>query len=522
MANEVRIRADVDDRATKKVAAIESRFDKMTKNKGFAAVTQGVGLGVGIGAWGVLGSAIGGATGFMFDSIGAASNLNEQINKSQTIFKGSAAAVQLFGDTSAKAIGISKREALEAAGNFGNMFTAMGLASEESAGMSTNLVTLASDLASFNNIATSDALDKLRAGLTGEAEPLRTMGVLINETAVAAEASALGFRKVNGQFTEGQKVQARYSLILRQTSSAQGDFAKTSGSMANQQRTLNALLEDTQAKLGQKLLPQVEKLQRAFITAEPAVGGLIDAFPFLIDAATKAGNVTGALSQHMLDEQIAAFQAAAVTKAAAQSFEADFRKSERAANRFGDAATGVSARVGQMADAIRLDLAGLNNAVLAGFTALADATENTFTSKQLRDALSGKGSMGKQLQAGLHDARPEVRQAAEKIRKDMEDILSARAIIVKINFDRSGSGRFRAAGGPVSAGQAYVVGEKRPELFVPSQNGTIIPRVPAGVGGSGDTVVHTVINLDGRLLTEIVDKHQRRKLQLSPATAGSA
>jgi len=47
---------------------------------------------------------------------------------------------------------------------------------------------------------------------------------------------------------------------------------------------------------------------------------------------------------------------------------------------------------------------------------------------------------------------------------------------------------FKAKGGPVEKGQPYVVGEKRPELFVPNQNGTIIPdlsRIKAGRGPGG-------------------------------------
>lgn len=39
-------------------------------------------------------------------------------------------------------------------------------------------------------------------------------------------------------------------------------------------------------------------------------------------------------------------------------------------------------------------------------------------------------------------------------------------------------GGLRERGGPVQAGKAYIVGEKRPELFVPNQSGTIVPRVP--------------------------------------------
>jgi phage-related minor tail protein len=37
----------------------------------------------------------------------------------------------------------------------------------------------------------------------------------------------------------------------------------------------------------------------------------------------------------------------------------------------------------------------------------------------------------------------------------------------------------REFGGPVSKGRAYIVGEKRPELFVPNTNGIIVPQVPS-------------------------------------------
>jgi hypothetical protein len=52
----------------------------------------------------------------------------------------------------------------------------------------------------------------------------------------------------------------------------------------------------------------------------------------------------------------------------------------------------------------------------------------------------------------------------------------------------------RASGGPVSAGMPYIVGEKRPELFVPGQNGTIAP----GLGGS----VNVTVNVNGSVLSD--------------------
>ncbi|QKC99174.1 tape measure protein [Mesorhizobium sp. NZP2298] len=50
----------------------------------------------------------------------------------------------------------------------------------------------------------------------------------------------------------------------------------------------------------------------------------------------------------------------------------------------------------------------------------------------------------------------------------------------------------RANGGPVSAGQPYIVGEKRPELFVPNTSGTIVPRVPSITGGGGNAFAPVV------------------------------
>ena len=58
----------------------------------------------------------------------------------------------------------------------------------------------------------------------------------------------------------------------------------------------------------------------------------------------------------------------------------------------------------------------------------------------------------------------------------------------------------RAMGGPVTAGQPYIVGEKRPELFVPNVSGTIIPKVP---GGSTSIKFAPVINAPGADKSEL-------------------
>lgn len=259
------------------------------------------------------------AAGLIVDSVDAAGDLSESINKVNVVFDTSAATIQKWSEGSSTALGQSRQQALEAVGTFGNLFDSMGITSEKTAEMSTSLVELASDLASFNNIDPAIALEKLRAGVVGEVEPLRTLGV--NLTAVAVEAKALqmgivqtdvDMTKLNGatlklekanaaaaealakhgaesvEYREAaqkvaeaeaqienvmkgkkpvldaaQKAQAAYALIFEQTANAQGDFARTSEGAANGQRILTAQMTDLKATLGEGLIPAWTELLMA-------------------------------------------------------------------------------------------------------------------------------------------------------------------------------------------------------------------------------------------------------------------
>lgn len=195
-------------------------------------------------------------------SIDAASNLAEQINKTSVVFRGSEKEILEWGKTTADTFFISNRQALEAAGTFGNMLVPMGFARREAGQMSMTMVELASDMASFNNASPEETLDALRAGLAGETEPLRRFGVRLSaarlETIALEEGiikSESALKKQGGQLTDQQKALATYATILKDTSDQQGDSARTAGSLANQQRRLRARFEDLSAALGEKLLP---------------------------------------------------------------------------------------------------------------------------------------------------------------------------------------------------------------------------------------------------------------------------
>lgn len=210
-------------------------------------------------------------------SVDLASDLGETISKTEVVFGDAAGQVLKFGDTSAKALGMTKNAALGAAATYGNLLRAMGFTADESANMSTELVQLAADLASFNNLDPEEVLTKLRAGLTGEAEPLKTLGVNLNQARIESKALEMGLIKQKEKLDAAAKAQAAYAIIMEDTALAQGDFARTSGGQANQQRILTAQWEDAKTKLGTGLLPLVTlgtTLLNNFLSSAGFTGGL--------------------------------------------------------------------------------------------------------------------------------------------------------------------------------------------------------------------------------------------------------
>lgn len=245
----------------KEVAAAEASFKSLTGTAtqsagGINAMMAG-GVKAALGFAGVTGGImavqkLGDTVG---DAINNASALHETINKSQVVFAGGAGAVEAFGNTAAKSIGMSKQQAVEATATFGNLFEASGMGKSSAQELSTSLVKLAADLASFNNASPTEVLEALRSGMVGEVEPLRRFGVNLLDSNVQMKAQAMGLREVNGVLSDTDRMMARFALIMDQTKTAQGDFARTSDALANSQRILNAQMGDLSARMGGALLP---------------------------------------------------------------------------------------------------------------------------------------------------------------------------------------------------------------------------------------------------------------------------
>ena len=198
--------------------------------------------------------------GMLNEAIQSASSLNEEISKSQTIFGRSSDEIRKWAKGAAESMGLSEVAALEASGTIGNMFTAMGMTGEEAADMSKSMVQLASDLGSFNNTSTDDAIQAIGAALRGESEPIRRYGVLLDDATLKAEAFSQGMYDGTGTLKPATRALAAYSVILKQTTAAQGDFVKTSDGLANSKKILNAQFENASTEIGKALLPAMQAL----------------------------------------------------------------------------------------------------------------------------------------------------------------------------------------------------------------------------------------------------------------------
>lgn len=174
-------------------------------------------------------------------------------------------------------------------GTLYSMTTSMGLSKDASYELSTGLSALAEDMASFYNLSSDEAFTKLRSGLTGEAEPLKAIGILVDEATVKQYAYRSGIAKTGEELTQQQKVLARYAAILGQTANAQGDLARTMDSPANQLRATMNDLKQVSIEFGMALMPIVQ-------TGLPILRDVIaDIKPVAVEVATGVSYLSSAL-----------------------------------------------------------------------------------------------------------------------------------------------------------------------------------------------------------------------------------
>jgi hypothetical protein len=196
-----------------------------------------------------------------YDLASAAASYGETVNKAGVIFGRSRDEIVKFAEGASESLGQSKQQALDAATTFGLFGKSAGLAGSDLTAFSTDLVRLATDLASINDTSVPEAIEAIGAGLRGEAEPLRRFGILLDDATLRQKALEMGIiSNTKNALTPQQKVLASQAEILRQGAYAAGDYQATSDSLGNSQKTLGSQIENLSLEIGETLLPLFEDL----------------------------------------------------------------------------------------------------------------------------------------------------------------------------------------------------------------------------------------------------------------------
>lgn len=262
-------------------------------------------------------------------AIDISSDLVEVQNVVDVTFGDMAYKVEEFAQTSIEQFGMSELALKQYSSRFQAMGAAMGIdssligsandnlskmtdgyisVSDSMADMSLNLTKLTADMASFYNVEQDIVAEKLASIFTGQTRPLRDFGLDLTQATLQEWALKQGMDVNIQSMSQAEKTMLRYQYVLANTTAAQGDFARTALTWANQVRILKQNFEQLASVIGGVLVNAfkpvviaINKAMSAFIafaktisnslgqifgwTFEEGGGGLAQDFSGAADAA---------------------------------------------------------------------------------------------------------------------------------------------------------------------------------------------------------------------------------------------
>ena len=202
-------------------------------------------------------------------------------------------------------LGIDPTEAMNNMATIQGLTTSFGMASDKAYVLSKNLTQLGYDLASLKNIPVAESFTKIQAAISGELEPIRRLGVDISNARLQQELLNLGYSQSVSTLSQADKAFLRYIAIMKQTTDAQGDFARTINSPANQIKILKAQLNSLARSVGSLLYPALKSILPPLIAAVELVKELVTGiatlmgvkveFPDFSSASDSVSGVTDAM-----------------------------------------------------------------------------------------------------------------------------------------------------------------------------------------------------------------------------------
>lgn len=225
--------------------------------------------------------AVGELIKFGKQAIEVASDLEEVQNVVDVAFGDMADQAEAFAKTASEQFGISELSAKKMSSTFMSMSKGMGLSGDAAAKMSINVTKLSADVASFYNLTSEEASNKLKAIWTGESEGLKTLGVVMSQTNLERYAQSKGIQKNIKDMDQAEQTMLRYNFVMDQLSLAQGDFARTSDSWSNSVKAMGENFKSAMGNIGTILI-------QALTPALQVLSELVAKFKELTEMANRA------------------------------------------------------------------------------------------------------------------------------------------------------------------------------------------------------------------------------------------
>ncbi|WP_338912951.1 phage tail tape measure protein [Clostridium perfringens] len=228
-------------------------------------------------------------TGIGIASLKAASDVSEMESKFNTVFKELAGEADQWSVNYANAIGRSKYEIKEAISNQADLYQGMGFTADEAFNLSKQVTTLGYDLASFNNVNDSQAIDAMTKALMGETESAKMLGVNLTDTIMETSEFTKATGKSWKELSMAEKAQVRYQEAVKQSQNAMGDAERTSDGFTNQMKRLKGNFYDLSVQIGNVFLPIANTVVTEFNKMLSGVTKLISENPKLAQTIVGIG-----------------------------------------------------------------------------------------------------------------------------------------------------------------------------------------------------------------------------------------
>lgn len=240
--------------------------------------------------------AIQGLVDFGRSAVDLGSQITEVENVVDVSFGSMSDKAYQFASTAKEQFGLSELAAKTYSGTMMAMLKSSGVAQNAASDMSITLAGLAGDMASFFNLDTDVSFQKIRAGISGEIEPLRQLGINMSVANMEAYALSQGITTSYNAMTQAEKATLRYNYLMSVTSDMQGDFARTAGTWANQVRLLTLNFQSLSAVIGQGLiagiLPAIQALN-ALMSKLMQAANVFRNFMYVLMGKKLKGSQTG-------------------------------------------------------------------------------------------------------------------------------------------------------------------------------------------------------------------------------------